>query len=292
MTTLRHGLALLTGVATLVLVVFGGLVTSTGSALAVPDWPTTFGHNMLFYPWSRMVGGIFFEHSHRLLGALVGLLTLALAATLWPAGGRLRALGLLAVAAVVAQGVLGGLRVVLLQPTLAIVHGCLAPAFLALVAVIALLTWPGAAPPPPAAVEPSTRALTLASAGLLYGQIVLGALLTHAGWLQLHLVGALAVFVVVPLVTARLRRSGDPVAAPTARALLLLLIAQLVLGVGSLVARYAPEALGSAPLGLTLLVAHRVVAGLLLAAAVVLAVRTWGPRAEARALVELTERPA
>jgi hypothetical protein len=132
----------------------------------------------------------------------------------------------------------------------------------------------------------------LASAGLLYGQIVLGALLTHAGWLQLHLVGALAVFVVVPLVTARLRRSGDPVAAPTARALLLLLIAQLVLGVGSLVARYAPEALGSAPLGLTLLVAHRVVAGLLLAAAVVLAVRTWGPRAEARALVELTEHPA
>lgn len=292
MTTLRHGLALLTGVATLVLVVFGGLVTSTGSALAVPDWPTTFGHNMLFYPWSRMVGGIFFEHSHRLLGALVGLLTLALAATLWPAGGRLRALGLVAVAAVVAQGVLGGLRVVLLQPTLAIVHGCLAPAFLALVAVIALLTWPGAAAPPPASVEPSTRALMLASAGLLYAQIVLGALLTHAGWLQLHLVGALAVFVAVPLVTARLRRSGDPVVAPAARALLLLLIAQLALGVGSLVARYAPEALGSAPLGLTLLVAHRVVAGLLLAAAVVLAVRTWGPQAETRAVVELAERPA
>ena len=76
---------MLTAAATGVLIVFGGLVTNTGAALAVPDWPTTFGHNMFLFPWSRMVGGVFYEHSHRLLGSLVGLLTLALAAALWRA---------------------------------------------------------------------------------------------------------------------------------------------------------------------------------------------------------------
>src|SRR5438552_12471321 len=123
---LAHRLALGTVVATAVLIVFGGLVTNTGAALAVPDWPNTFGHNMLLYPWSGMVGGIFYEHSHRLIGAVVGLLTLILGATLWRAGGRLRWLGVAAIAAVIVQGVLGGLRVVLLQGTLAILHGCLA----------------------------------------------------------------------------------------------------------------------------------------------------------------------
>src|SRR3982751_5919345 len=110
---LAHRLALSTAGATMLLVVFGGLVTNTGAALAVPDWPSTFGHNMFLFPWSGMVGGVFYEHSHRLLGALVGLLTVALAVTLWPRGGRLRLLGLVALAAVIAQGVVGGLRVVL-----------------------------------------------------------------------------------------------------------------------------------------------------------------------------------
>src|SRR2546427_9045983 len=120
----------------------GGLVTNTGAALAVPDWPSTFGYNMVLFPWSRMVGGVFYEHSHRLMGALVGLLTLALGGALWREGGRLRRLGLLAVAVVLAQGVLGGLRVVLLEDALAILHGSLAPAFFALLAAIALLTAP------------------------------------------------------------------------------------------------------------------------------------------------------
>lgn len=272
MTRLRHRLALVTWMATLVLVVFGGLVTNTGSALAVPDWPTTFGHNMFLYPWSAMVGGIFYEHTHRLLGALVGLLTLGLAAVLWPAGGRLRVAGLVALAAVVVQGVLGGLRVVLLQPGLAIAHGCLAQAFLALLAVLVLATWPGVAAPIVAG-ERATRALALATAGLIYLQIVFGALLTHAGWLQLHLTGALAVFVVAPMLTARLRRGGDPVATRVALGFTVLLVVQLALGAGSLIARPGPDL--AASLALALPVAHRLVAGLILAASVVLAVRVW-----------------
>ena len=125
-------LARVTAAVTLVLIVFGGLVTNTGAALAVPDWPTTFGQNMFIYPWSKMVGGIFYEHSHRLIGALVGLLTLALAVALWRHGGVLRALGIAAAVGVVGQGLLGGLRVVLRQDVLAILHGCLAQAFFGL----------------------------------------------------------------------------------------------------------------------------------------------------------------
>src|SRR5439155_14846314 len=109
-----------------------------------------------------------------------------------------------------AQGVLGGLRVVLLADTLAIVHGSLAQAFFGLLSAIAFLT-SRAAEHPPYDVDPSLRRLTLTAGVVVYFQIVLGALLTHAGWLALHLAGAVAVFAVVPIVTARFRRSADAV---------------------------------------------------------------------------------
>jgi cytochrome c oxidase assembly protein subunit 15 len=271
-----HRLAVTTVVATLVLILFGGLVTNTGAALAVPDWPTTFGHTMFLYPWSQMVGGIFYEHSHRLIGSIVGVLTLGLAAALWREGRRLRWLGLVAVAAVIVQGVLGGLRVVLLQDTLAIVHGCLAQAFFALAVAIALLT-SARMRAPFGEIDPVLRALTLAAAAIVYAQIVFGALITHAGWIAVHLAGAVAVFVFVPLVTARLRRSADPVAAPAARALIILLGLQLVLGAGSFVARFTPLWIpGGQVTMLALPVAHRLVASLILGAAVAAAVRVLG----------------
>ena len=270
---LAHQLAVLTAAATCVLIVFGGLVTNTGAALAVPDWPTTFGHNMFLFPWSRMVGGVFYEHSHRLLGALVGLLTVGLAVVLWRRGGRLRTLGVIALVGVIAQGVVGGLRVVLLTDVLAMVHGPLAQAFFALVVAIALVTSPAMARPAPA-VDGATRGLTLAAALLVYLQIVFGALLTHAGRIDLHLVGAVAVFVLVPMVTARLRRTGDAVATPASRVLLGLLGIQLALGVGSYLARFSAVWIPGGQLTMLVLpVAHRLAGGLILAAAVVLAVR-------------------
>src|SRR5687767_10656795 len=162
---MAHRLALVTVAATFVLILFGGLVTNTGAALAVPDWPTTFGYNMFLFPWSEMVGGIFYEHSHRLLGSLVGLLTIALAAVLWRAGGRLRALGVVMVVAVVVQGILGGLRVVLLKETLAIVHGCLAQAFFALAVTAAVLT-SASHRLPVQGFDPGLRRLTLAAVGV------------------------------------------------------------------------------------------------------------------------------
>ncbi len=279
-----HRLAVLTAAATGVLIVFGGLVTNTGAALAVPDWPTTFGHNMFLYPPSGMVGGVFYEHSHRLLGALVGLLTVALAVTLWRAGGRLRALGIAAVVAVVVQGVIGGLRVVLTTDALAMVHGPFAQAFFAFVVSLAVLT-SARMTAPASAVDDRTRALTVAAAAVIYLQIVFGALLTHAGHLVLHLVGATAVFVVTPMATARLRRSDDAVAAPAARVALVLLGVQLLLGAGSFLARFSAIWIPGGQLTmLALPVAHRLAGGLLLAATVVMAVRALASMRPARDL--------
>jgi cytochrome c oxidase assembly protein subunit 15 len=286
-----HRLAVTTVAATFVLILFGGLVTNTGSALAVPDWPTTFGYNMFLYPWSQMVGGIFYEHSHRLLGSLVGLLTLALAAALWRAGGWLRWLGLLAVAVVVTQGVLGGLRVVMLKETLAIVHGCLAQAFFALAVALALLTSPRHRERV-RGIDPTLRALTLVGAGVVYVQIVFGALITHAGFIMVHLAGAASVFVVLPIVTARLRRTGDPIAVPAARVLVVLLGLQLLLGVAAFLSRFTPIWIpGGQVTMLALPVAHRLVGSLILGASVVAAMRAWTQASAVRAGTAHT-RPA
>jgi len=165
-----HRLAVVTALATLVLILFGGLVTNTGAALAVPDWPTTFGHNMFLYPWSQMVGGIFYEHSHRLFATGVGVLTIVLAVLLWR-GGR-RGLAVLAVSTIILQGVLGGLTVLLkLPPAVSMAHLALSMAFF--VYLIAL-----AAPPPVPTTSGLHRALVVAAA-LVYLQIVLGALVRH-----------------------------------------------------------------------------------------------------------------
>ena len=106
-----------TAFATLLLICSGGMVTSKGIGLAVPDWPTTFGYNMFFFPFSKWIGGIFFEHTHRLIASTVGLLTIILAVWLWLVDPRrwVRVLGVAAVAAVILQGVLGGLRVTMLK---------------------------------------------------------------------------------------------------------------------------------------------------------------------------------
>jgi cytochrome c oxidase assembly protein subunit 15 len=287
-----YRLALATLGATCVLILLGGLVTNTGAALAVPDWPSTFGSNMVLFPWSRMVGGVLYEHSHRLMGALVGVLTLALAVALWREGGRLRRLGLVAVAVVVAQGVLGGLRVVLREDTLAIFHGCLAQAFFALLAAIALLTASrGRVASRP--VEPALRGLAVLAAGLVYVQIVFGALLTHVGRIDLHLAGAVLVFVLVPIVAARLRRTGDPVVVPFSKLVSALLGVQLLLGIGSFLARFSPIWIPGEQVTVTALpVAHRLVGSLILATTVVLAVRVLGEGARQHPASELQAAPA
>ena len=137
-----HLWCLATLAATFVLLCSGGLVTSKGVGMTVPDWPNSYGYNMFLFPLSRWVGGIFYEHVHRLIASGVGLMTVLLALALWMAEPRkwVRVLGYLAVAAVIVQGVLGGLRVTMILDELGIFHGMLAQAYISLLVVIAVAT--------------------------------------------------------------------------------------------------------------------------------------------------------
>src|SRR5438309_9039159 len=140
-----------TAFATLLLICSGGMVTSKGVGLAVPDWPTTFGYNMFLFPVSKWIGGVLFEHTHRLIASTVGFLTIILALWLWRVEDRsaVKTLGLIAVAGVILQGILGGLRVTMLKDQIGIFHACLAQAFLGLIVLIAIVNanfWRSLAP--------------------------------------------------------------------------------------------------------------------------------------------------
>jgi cytochrome c oxidase assembly protein subunit 15 len=139
---LLHWYAVAAAASVSLLICSGGLVTSHEAGMAVPDWPNTFGYNMFLFPVSRWVGGVFFEHTHRLIASSVGLLTVILCVALFIIEERrwVKTLGVIAVAAVVVQGVLGGLRVTENNPVLGLFHGCLAQSFFALMATIALVT--------------------------------------------------------------------------------------------------------------------------------------------------------
>ncbi len=137
-----HWYAVFASTSVLLLICSGGLVTSHGAGMAVPDWPNSFGYNMFLFPLSHWVGGVFFEHTHRLIASGVGLLTIVLCAATLVFEDRswVKWLSGFAVLAVIIQGVLGGLRVTEHSALLGLFHGCLAQAFFCLVATIALVT--------------------------------------------------------------------------------------------------------------------------------------------------------
>jgi len=176
-----HRYAVFTAAMTIFLLFVGALVTSTGSGLAVPDWPLSFG--TLFPP---MVGGVFYEHGHRLVAGTVALLTLGLLIFVWQVDSRswLRLLAVLAAGAVLFQALLGGMTVLLkLPPEISIAHACLAQIFFCLIVVIALVTSPrwekGLS-------ESHSNIFTLRFlCGVLsvafFGQLVLGATMRHLG---------------------------------------------------------------------------------------------------------------
>jgi len=174
--------AWLTVVATLLLICSGGMVTSKGVGLAVPDWPTTFGYNMFLFPASKWIGGVFFEHTHRLIASTVGMLTIILAVWLWCAESRrwVHMLALAAVGAVILQGILGGLRVTMLKDEIGIFHACLAQAFFALMVIIALVTSRSWSEQIPAIRDGKLlRAIALLTTVLIYIQLALGATMRH-----------------------------------------------------------------------------------------------------------------
>ena len=171
--------------ASLLLIAAGGLVTSTDSGLAVPDWPNTYGYFMFAFPFSKMVGGILYEHGHRLIASVVGLMTIGLAVWAWRVEARawVRRLAWIALGAVVAQGLLGGITVIYLLPKpISISHAGLAQLFFALVVSLGIFTSPGwragfgrAQPLDDALLA----RLALAVPALVYVQILLGATMRH-----------------------------------------------------------------------------------------------------------------
>ena len=169
---------------TVLLIAAGGMVTSTGSGLAVPDWPNTYGWFMFSFPYDKWVGGILYEHGHRLIASTVGFLTIILAAWTWFAEKRqwVRKLGLLALGAVILQGVLGGVTVLLLLPApVSIGHAGLAQLFFCITVSLALFTspsWRNARTPPD---DPTLRRVALATTVAIYCQILLGATMRHIG---------------------------------------------------------------------------------------------------------------
>jgi len=171
-----HRFAVATAIATVFLIFAGGLVTSTESGLSVPDWPLSYGRLM-----PPMVGGIFYEHGHRMVATTVGLLTVILAVWLGRREPRawVRRLGYGALAAVVAQGVLGGLTVLLLLPTaVSVAHACLAQTFFCLIVAIAVVTSPGwrFARHAPGGGLARIGAATVA---VIFLQLLLGAVMRH-----------------------------------------------------------------------------------------------------------------
>jgi cytochrome c oxidase assembly protein subunit 15 len=265
------------------LLFIGGLVTSMGAGLAVPDWPTTFGYNMFTYPWSKMVGGIFYEHSHRLFGSAVGFLTILLALSLWRCETRqwLRWLGVIALGAVIVQGALGGLRVVLLQQTLAIIHACFAQAFFALAASIALFTsveWAGQPVKKISSDAERVQRLGGLTVGFLYMQVILGAIVRHRGELvEWHIIGAFLAAIHVLLLAHRVCREHPDLPTLVRSAVLLrrLLLVQLSLGFGAYFAKFTASGMFLNPYLVLLATSHVVIGALMLVTSVRLTLRAF-----------------
>src|SRR5215470_3556844 len=171
---------------TVLLVLAGSLVTSTDSGLSVPDWPTTYGWNMFTFPPSKWVGGILYEHGHRLIASTVGFLTILLAAWLWFSDSRrwMKRLGVAALGAVIAQGVLGGLTVMFfLPPSISTAHAGLAEIFFCLTVAIALFTSRGwlASYNGHVVDDATLRQIATTTTALIYCQILVGATMRHTG---------------------------------------------------------------------------------------------------------------
>jgi cytochrome c oxidase assembly protein subunit 15 len=269
---------------TLVLIVAGALVTSNDAGLSVPDWPTTFGS---IYKMPRMVGGVMYEHGHRMLAEFVGLNTIILAAWTWLTEKRrwLRFLAIAALGTVIVQGILGGLTVkFFLPPPVSSAHAALAQTFFCIAVCIAMFTgrnWVEEVPRVELDLRrPSLFTLTLLSIFVLYVQLILGAMFRHHGmsWWP-HVVHAAVVAFVLTWTSVRALSvySRIPVIRRLAVAVLTLVMTQLCLGFLAFLTRVEwgkDAAQPELPMVVSTVV-HVAVGALLLATTVMLAIQVW-----------------
>ena len=259
-------------------------MTSNDAGLSVPDWPTSFGS---LYKIPHLVGGVRFEHTHRMIAQFVGFLSILLAIWTWRVDPRrwMKYLGLTALVLVIAQGILGGLTVLYyLPPAISSAHAALAQTFFCVVVLIALFTgrdWVEEIP----LVEvdrqrPSLFTLVLFSIFVLYVQLILGAMFRHHGlsWWP-HVLNAATVAIVLTWTSIRAlsRYSGLDAVRRPAITVLSLMIAQLCLGFVAFLTRVAwgQDAVQPELPMVVSTVAHVAVGALLLATTVVLAAQVW-----------------
>jgi cytochrome c oxidase assembly protein subunit 15 len=260
-----HRWAVALACATFPLVWVGGLVTTTDAGMAVPDWPNTYGYNLFLYPWQTWLAGpwdLFVEHGHRMLAATVGLVTIAMLGVFMRLERRnwVRGMGFAALGLVMFQGALGGMRVLLDERTLAMLHGMTGPLFFGLTIVLVVITsqaWQsGTVADPPATTRGGSqiRAVATVTALLAYLQIVLGAVLRHvpvdaqpgaflmAVKFHLFLAGVLTLHIalLVGLVLSRAWRARP--LGKLALTLIALVGVQLILGAATWIVKYSiPE---------------------------------------------------
>ena len=289
-----HRYATLVAFATFLLIIAGALVTSNDAGLSVPDWPTSFGS----FRMPRMVGGVKFEHGHRMIAGSVAILTVLLALWLWKSEPRrwVRRLGAAAVLAVVAQAVLGGITVLFFLPVvISVSHACLAQAFFCITVSLAVFTgrdWRWDEQAVQDSRSPSLRQLAVATTAAVFLQLMLGAAFRHNGFgIIPHVLGAVVVTVAVLWLLVRVLTVYPRQRALVRASLLVtaLLVIQLFLGVASYIEKIAainaPQPLFPVVLVTTM---HVAVGALVLASSVVLTlnlfreVRTGGATLTAR----------
>ena len=230
------------------------------------------------------VHGVLYEHSHRLIGSIVGFLTIALMVSIWAKDSRkwMKWLGVIALVAVIAQGVMGGLRVTNLSRVLAIIHACFAQAFFALTASLALLTsrsWLQASAKVETTEASRLRNLSLITLGLIYVQFIFGAVLRHTGHrLDAHLLFAGLVTIHIFLLLRRILKNY-PENPPLVHLILMLgglLAVQLTLGFGAYLAEFTTFGEGVPPVvGVIITTAHVAIGALMLVVSVVLTLNVF-----------------
>jgi cytochrome c oxidase assembly protein subunit 15 len=227
--------------------------------MAVPDWPSTYGYNLFLYPWQTWLFGpfnVFIEHGHRLLGAAVGMIAIALLIVTWRCDPRswVKALAAATLVAVILQGLLGGLRVIANDVQLAKIHGIFGPTFFGLCVAMAVVTSPlwWETPKTGASVEGGKlQRLAIITACLALLQIAVGAHLRHLPvdftpamfrvvvFFHLILAAALAVHMVLLAVRVLRKHRTEPKLVRPAVALVALIVLQLGLGSATWVINYA-----------------------------------------------------
>jgi cytochrome c oxidase assembly protein subunit 15 len=274
----RYSIAL--AVCTLILVVAGASVTSKQAGLSVPDWPLSYGQVM-----PEMKGGVFYEHGHRMIASAVGFMTIVLAVWVWRVERRawLKRFAWILLAAVILQGVLGGLTVLFLLPkAISIAHACVAQLFFSATVAVAVFTsrmWREETAMVNDSGWPSLRSLSVVAPVTVLAQLALGAAYRHqALGIVPHIVGAMIVMLVVMMagIAVLTQSGGHRVLRGAAWALLGITGLQIVLGIVAYLARISVRGVSEPTIGLVIFtVAHVAVGALTMAASVVMAIEVF-----------------